>query len=66
MPIGLTIVAEAGDIAVTFLIGLFGTAGLAAAAITNQLAAVFFMVPIAVAGPARSGSVTPAPATGPT
>jgi len=50
VPIGLTIVAEAGMfIAVTFLIGLFSTAGLAAAAITNQLAAVFFMVPIAVA-----------------
>ena len=42
VPIGLTIVAEAGMfIAVTFLIGLFSTAGLAAAAITNQLAAVF-------------------------
>jgi MATE family multidrug resistance protein len=50
VPIGLTIVAEAGMfIAVTFLIGLFSTAGLAAAAITNQLAAVFFMVPIAIA-----------------
>ena len=50
VPIGLTIVAEAGMfIAVTFLIGLFGTAALAAAAIANQIAAVTFMIPIAIA-----------------
>ena len=50
VPIGLTIVAEAGMfIAVTFIIGLFGTAALAAAAIANQIAAVTFMIPIAVA-----------------
>jgi len=50
VPIGLTIVAEAGMfIAVTFIIGLFGTAALAAAAIANQIAAVSFMIPIAVA-----------------
>ena len=50
VPIGLTIVAEAGMfIAVTFIIGLFGTAALAAAAIANQIAAVAFMIPIAVA-----------------
>ena len=36
-------------IAVTFLIGLFGTAALAAAAIANQIAAVTFMIPIAIA-----------------
>ena len=36
-------------IAVTFIIGLFGTAALAAAAIANQIAAVTFMIPIAVA-----------------
>ena len=48
-PIGLTIIAEAGMfIAVTFLIGLFGTAALAAAAIANQIAAVTFMIPIAI------------------
>ena len=33
----------------TFLIGLFGTAALAAAAIANQIAAVTFMIPIAIA-----------------
>ncbi len=50
VPIGLTIVAEAGMfIAVTFLIGLFSTAALAAAAIANQIAAVSFMIPIAIA-----------------
>ena len=50
VPIGLTIVAEAGMfIAVTFLIGLFGKAALAAAAIANQIAAVTFMIPIAIA-----------------
>ncbi|MGC6452662.1 MAG: MATE family efflux transporter [Candidatus Puniceispirillaceae bacterium] len=50
VPIGLTIVAEAGMfIAVTFIIGVFGTAALAAAAIANQIAAVSFMIPIAVA-----------------
>jgi len=50
VPIGLTIVAEAGMfIAVTFLIGLFSTAALAAAAIANQIAAVVFMIPIAIA-----------------
>ena len=49
VPIGLTIVAEAGMfIAITFLIGLFGTAALAAAAIANQIAAVNFMIPIAI------------------
>ena len=36
-------------IAVTFLIGLFGTAALAAAAIAKQIAAVTFMIPIAIA-----------------
>ena len=50
VPIGLTIVAEAGMfIAITFLIGLFSTAALAAAAIANQIAAVVFMIPIAIA-----------------
>ena len=50
VPIGLTIVAEAGMfIAFTFLIGLLGTAALAAAAIANQIAAVTFMIPIAIA-----------------
>ena len=41
VPVGLTIVAEAG----MFIIGLFGTA----AAFANQIAAVTFMIPIAVA-----------------
>lgn len=49
-PIGLTIVAESGMfIAVTLMIGLFGTAALAAGAIANQIAAIAFMVPIALA-----------------
>ena len=48
-PIGLTIVAESGMfIAIGLIIGLFGTAGLAASAIANQIAAVAFMVPIAL------------------
>jgi len=48
-PIGLTIVAESGMfIAVGLMIGLFGAAGLAASAIANQIAAVAFMVPIAL------------------
>lgn len=49
-PIGMTILAESGMfIAVTIMIGLFGTAALAAGAIANQIAAVAFMVPIALA-----------------
>lgn len=49
-PIGMTILAESGMfIAVTMMIGLFGTAALAAGAIANQIAAVAFMVPIALA-----------------
>ncbi len=48
-PIGLTIVAESGMfIAIGLIIGLFGTAGLAASAIANQIATVAFMVPIAL------------------
>lgn len=50
VPIGLTIVAEAGMfIAATLMIGLFGTASLSAAAIANQLSAIAFMIPIAMA-----------------
>lgn len=50
VPIGLTILAETSMfVAITFLIGLFGTAALAAGAIANQIAAVSFMVPIALA-----------------
>ena len=59
VPIGLTIVAGDGMfIAVTFLIGLFGTATLAAAAIINQIATVTFMIPIAIvkASTARVGN----------
>ncbi len=49
LPIGLTIVAESGMfIAISLIIGLFGAAGLAASAIANQIAAVAFMVPIAL------------------
>ena len=49
LPIGLTIVAESGMfIAIGLIIGLFGTAGLAASAIANQIAAVAFMLPIAL------------------
>jgi len=49
MPIGLTIVAETGMfIAIALMIGLFGTAPLAASAIANQIAAVAFMVPLAL------------------
>ena len=48
-PIGLTIVAETGMfIAVALMIGLFGTAPLAASAIANQIAAVAFMIPLAL------------------
>ena len=48
-PIGLTIVAETGMfIAVALMIGLFGTAPLAASAIANQIAAVSFMIPLAI------------------
>ena len=48
-PIGLTIVAETGMfIAAALMIGLFGTAPLAASAIANQIAAVAFMVPLAL------------------
>ena len=48
-PIGLTIMAETGMfIAVALMIGLFGTAPLAASAITNQIAAVAFMIPLAI------------------
>ena len=48
-PIGLTIVAETGMfIAVALMIGLFGTAPLAASAIANQVAAVAFMIPLAI------------------
>ncbi len=48
-PIGLTIVAETGMfIAIGLMIGLFGTAPLAASAIANQIAAVAFMVPLAL------------------
>ncbi len=50
VPIGLTIVAEASMfIAVTFLIGLFGTAALAAAAIANlcRIAGATFWIGIA-------------------
>jgi MATE family multidrug resistance protein len=50
VPIGLTIVAEAGMfITATLLIGMFGTASLSAAAIANQLSAIAFMIPIAMA-----------------
>ena len=50
VPIGLTIVAEAGMfIAATLMIGLFGTASLSAAAIANQISAIAFMIPIAMA-----------------
>ena len=48
-PIGLTIVAETGMfIAAALMIGLFGTAPLAASAIANQIAAVAFMIPLAL------------------
>ena len=48
-PIGLTILAETGMfIAVALMIGLFGTAPLAASAIANQIAAVAFMIPLAI------------------
>jgi len=48
-PIGLTIVAESGMfIAIGLIIGIFGTAALAASAIANQIAAIAFMVPIAL------------------
>ncbi len=48
-PIGLTILAETGMfIAVAVMIGLFGTAPLAASAIANQIAAVAFMIPLAI------------------
>ena len=48
-PIGLTIVAETGMfIAMALMIGLFGTAPLAASAIANQVAAVAFMIPLAI------------------
>ena len=48
-PIGLTIVAETGMfIAVGLMIGLFGTAPLAASAIASQIAAVAFMIPLAL------------------
>ena len=50
VPIGLTIVAEAGMfIAATLMIGLFGTSSLSAAAIANQISAIAFMIPIAMA-----------------
>jgi len=48
-PIGLTIVAETGMfIAIALMAGLFGTASLAASAIANQIAAVAFMIPLAL------------------
>lgn len=50
VPIGLTIVAETGMfIAAALLIGLYGTASLAAISIANQIAAVAFMIPISMA-----------------
>ena len=66
VPIGLTIVAEAGMfIAVTFIIGLFGTAALAAAAIANQIAAVTFMIPsLSRRAAPFASAITPGPATG--
>ena len=49
IPIGCTIVAETGMfIAVVFIIGLYGPVPLAASAIANQIAAVAFMVPLAI------------------
>ena len=58
-PIGLTIVAESGMfIAIGLIIGLFGTAGLAASAIANQIAAVAFMVPTRWGRPEPSTSHT--------
>ena len=49
IPIGFTIAAETGMfIAVALMIGFFGTAPLAASAIANQIAAVAFMIPLAI------------------
>ena len=49
-PNGFLVMSETGMFAVAaFLIGLFGAAPLAAAGITNQIAAMTFMIPLSVA-----------------
>ena len=49
-PNGFLVMSETGMFSVAaFLIGLFGAAPLAAAAISNQIAAMVFMIPLSVA-----------------
>ena len=48
-PIAFTLLCESGMfIFIGFYIGLFGTAAVAASGIANQIAAIFFMVPLAI------------------
>ena len=49
-PNGFLVMSETGMFSVAaFIIGLFGAAPLAAAAISNQIAAMVFMIPLSVA-----------------